>query len=274
LTFPFKYGYAAVGCITALGPGADPEFLDRLVFAFQPHQTHFNASQDDVFLLPESVSAEKAPFLPNMETAVGFMLDGAPLIGERVAVFGQGVVGLLTTGLLARFPLGRLWTYDRYASRQRVSQAWGAQRSLDAPEGGENFDLVYELSGSTEALNAAIGASGFDGRIVLGSWYGKKPAALDLGGAFHRSRIRLLASQVSTIAPRHMGRWSRLRRFATAARFVSDLPVEGLITHRFPFENAAAAFSLLADRPHEALQVLLVYPAAPKDLDDQVQRRK
>ncbi len=261
--FPFKYGYAAVGRIAALGPEADPEFHGRLAFAFHPHQTHFNLSQDDVFLLPDWIPAEKAPFLPNVETAVTLMMDGAPLIGERVAVFGQGVVGLLTIALLARFPLARLWAYERLANRRQVSQSWGADRALEAPIGGENFDLVYELSGSPEAVNDALAVTGYDGRIVLGSWYGSKSAPIDLGGAFHRNRIRLIASQVSTLAPQHRGRWSKTRRFGTAARMLSELPVDSLVSHRIPFEDAASAFALLAEQPAEALQVFLVHPAAP-----------
>ena len=78
---------------------------------------------------------------------------------------------------------------------------------------GHEADLCFELSGAPSALNTAISLTGFDGRIMIGSWYGQKQSGLDLGGRFHRSRIRLISSQVSTIAPELTGRWDKDRRF-------------------------------------------------------------
>jgi hypothetical protein len=74
----------------------------------------------------------------------------------------------------------------------------------------DKFDLTFELTGSPSALNDAIEHTAFSGRIVIGSWYGQKRAEIDLGGAFHRSRIKLIASQVSTISPELSGRWDKL----------------------------------------------------------------
>ncbi|MGL4650849.1 MAG: zinc-dependent alcohol dehydrogenase, partial [Caldilineaceae bacterium] len=122
-----------------------------------------------------------------------------------------------------------------------------------------DVDLVYELSGNPAALDQAIAATGFDGRVVIGSWYGDKPATLHLGGAFHRSRVRLIASQVSTIAPALSGRWSGARRFAQAWALLASLPAATLVSHRFPFAQAADAYATIAERPQETLQVLLHY---------------
>ena len=105
--FPLKYGYAAVGRVVAVGAQVAPEWQDRLVFSFHPHESHFLASLAELMPVPPPVSPEEAAFLPNMETAVNFLMDGQPLIGEQVVIFGQGVVGLLTTALLARLPLAQ-----------------------------------------------------------------------------------------------------------------------------------------------------------------------
>jgi NADPH:quinone reductase-like Zn-dependent oxidoreductase len=107
----------------------DPAWVNRLVFAFQPHSSHFLATPQELLPLPEGLPAEDAVFLPNMETAVNFVMDGNPRIGERAAVFGQGIVGLLTTALLARFPGGLLTsTATRFAARLPGT---GAHASLD-----------------------------------------------------------------------------------------------------------------------------------------------
>jgi 2-desacetyl-2-hydroxyethyl bacteriochlorophyllide A dehydrogenase len=263
--FPLKYGYAAVGRVAELGEGADPAWQERLVLSFHPHASHFLASPGELIPVPAGLSAEEAAFLPNLETAVNFLMDGQPVVGERVAVFGQGVVGLLTTALLARLPLSSLVTVDCHPLRRQASLDLGAHAALDPEAPGAlddwcaSADLTYELSGSPSALDPAIAATGFGGRVVIGSWYGDQRATLSLGGAFHRSRIQLVSSQVSTIAPRWSARWSKARRLEVAWRLLAELKPAGLITHRFPFADAAEAYDLLDRRPGEAIQVLLSY---------------
>ena len=131
LVFPLQYGYAAVGTVIEVGDDLSPKWIDRTVFSFQPHQTHFITTPEQVIPLPEGVSPQSAVFLPNMETAVNFLMDGHPLIGERVAVFGQGIVGLLTTALLSKFPLKDLLTLDLYPNRRAASLDAGAIQSFD-----------------------------------------------------------------------------------------------------------------------------------------------
>lgn len=273
-SYPLKYGYASFGRVSAAGEAVDPAWCGRTVFAFQPHASHFHAAPADLIAVPEGISMEEAVFLPNMETAVNFVLDGAPLIGERVAVLGQGIVGLLTTALLAGFPLARLVTFDRWPLRRQASLSLGASASLDpglpqvveqaraalgSSHPREGADLVFELSGSPAALDLAIQLAGFDSRVVIGSWYGNKRAAIDLGGRFHRSRIRLSASQVSSLAPEHSGRWDKERRLQVAWQKIREIKPSRFVTHRFPFERAAEAYRLLDESPEEAIQVVFTY---------------
>lgn len=258
--YPLCYGYSAVGQVAALGPEVDSSWEGRLVFGFQPHASHFVARTSDLHPVPAGLTADEAAFLPNMETAVNFLLDGQPLIGERVVVFGQGVVGLLTTALLARVPLARLVTLDRFALRRDWSLRLGAHASLEPHDlTGFNADLCYELSGLPATLDQAIAATGFGGRIVIGSWYGEKRHTVDLGGRFHRARLRLISSQVSTLTPELSARWSKTRRLEVAWSMLTAVRPARLITHRFPFQQAAQAYALIDQHPDESLQVLLEY---------------
>ncbi len=259
--YPIKYGYAAVGRVIELGASVPPEWQGRVVFAFNPHESHFLAAPQDVLPVPSGLAREAAAFLPNMETAVNLVMDGGPMLGERVAVFGQGIVGLLVTALLARFPLAQLATFDHYALRREKSRLLGAQLALEpgAAKPVLDVDLSFELSGQPAALDQAIAATGFGGRVVIGSWYGQKRAALDLGGRFHRSRIRLISSQVSTIAPEWTGRWTKARRFETAWQMIEQVKPAQLVTHRFPVAQAATAYALLDERPGEAIQIMLSF---------------
>jgi threonine dehydrogenase-like Zn-dependent dehydrogenase len=194
-------------------------------------------------------------------------MDGQPLIGERVAVFGQGIVGLLTTALLSKFPLKDLLTLDLYPNRREASLDAGAIQSFDPSNAttlsqvrGENgIDLVYELSGSPKALNQAIAVTGFAGRVVVGSWYGRKRVSLELGGHFHRSRIQIISSQVSSLAPSISGRWDKTRRFDLAWEMIHQVQPERWISHRLPFQQAAQGYHLLDQNPKEVIQVLLDY---------------
>lgn len=271
LAYPMRYGYSAVGRVVALGPGVDPAWEGRLVFSFQPHASHFIATTESLMPAPRGLSPEQACFLPNMETAVNFLMDGAPLLGERVVVFGQGIVGLLTTSLLARFPLACLITLDHHALRRQASRLAGASTSMDPAAQdvdrqlndllADGADLTYELSGAPAALDQAIRLTGFSGRVVIGSWYGSKRAELDLGGRFHRSRIRLISSQVSSLAPELSGRWDKRRRFSLAWEMIAKIDPSRWITHRFQFDRAAEAYRLLDHSPQETIQVLLTYPS-------------
>ncbi|MFP5260391.1 MAG: zinc-dependent alcohol dehydrogenase [Blastocatellia bacterium] len=272
--FPVKYGYATVGRVTEVGKDVDKRWRGRTVFAFRPHESHFLSAPAELIPVPPGLSPEEAALLPNMETSVNFLMDGQPLIGEQVAVFGQGVVGLLTTSLLARLPLASLVTLDRYSIRRRQSLRLGAHASLDpeAPDAAAHLtsllqkaspysgaDLTYELSGNPDALEKAIEVTGFNGRIVIGSRYGQKPADLSLGRHFHRSRIRLISSQVSTISPEWTGRWTKGRRLQVAWQMLQHFSPAHLITHRFPLAEASRAYAMLDRHPEEAIQVVLTY---------------
>jgi threonine dehydrogenase-like Zn-dependent dehydrogenase len=257
-----------------VGSKVSPEWQERLVFAYNPHESHFISVPEELIPLPPTLSPEEGTLLANMETAINFLMDGRPLVGEQVAVFGLGVVGLLTTALLAQFPLASLVTLDPIPLRREKSLSFGAHDALDPTlpdallrlhEGLQQdrpykgADLIYELSGNPAALDQAIAATGFNGRVVIGSWYGQKQISLDLGGRFHRSRISLISSQVSTISPKLQYRWDKRRRWQEGLHMLQKLKPLGLVTHSFPVHEAAQAYELLDQRPEEAIQIILTY---------------
>ncbi|MFN2138531.1 MAG: oxidoreductase, partial [Candidatus Promineifilaceae bacterium] len=120
-------------------------------------------------------------------------------------------------------------------------------------------DLVFELSGRPETLEAAVNTAGFDGRIVVGSWYGQKRAPIDLGGRFHRRQIKIISSQVSHIAPRWSGRFDKQRRLEVAWRLLAQHRPGRLITHRFPLQAASEAYRVIDEEPSTAVQVVFDY---------------
>lgn len=266
--YPLRYGYAAVGRIVARGAGVPAGVEGSLVFCFHPHASHLNVPLAAAVPVPEGIDPRDAVFLATLETALTLVWDGRPLAGETAVLFGQGIVGLLTAALLARHPLERLLTVDPLPARREASREVGAHASLApgevagylARETRERLaDLVYELSGAPAVLGEAIAVCGFGGRVVIGSWYGTRRAELELGGRFHRSRIRLIASQVSTL-PAHVAlRWDRERRWQACWEFIRALRPSRFIGRETPFEAAAEAYAILDREEGGPLQILLTY---------------
>jgi 2-desacetyl-2-hydroxyethyl bacteriochlorophyllide A dehydrogenase len=268
MNYPLAYGYACVGRVAEIGKEVNSEWLNKLVFAFHSHASSFIIHPSSLIPIPDSLPPETACFLPNMETAVNLVQDGAPILGERVLVLGQGVVGLLAASLLSEFPLESLVTVDNYELRRKALQVENQKSKIKSlitldlqPSTVDAFDLTFELSGSPSALNMAIALTTFSGRIVIGSWYGQKRAEIDLGSVFHRSRIKLISSQVSTIAPELSGRWDKSRRFDVAWKALERIKPEKWITHRFPLKDAEKAYQLLDENPQETIQVVFDYSA-------------
>jgi threonine dehydrogenase-like Zn-dependent dehydrogenase len=243
--------------VLAAGEGVDPVWLGQNVFAYHPHASAFVVPAADAVMVPGDLPADRAVLLAAMETAVNLVLDGRPLVGERVVVVGQGIVGLLTTALLARFPLQHLHAIEAVPLRAQASRSLGAR--VVAPGETGDADLVYELSGDPAALDVAVAAAGREGRVIVGSWYGSKRAPVDLGGSFHRGRLSISSSQVSRLSPALSARWDRPRRFATAWRALAGLDTRPLISHRFSLTQAQQAYELLDGTPDRALQVLLLH---------------
>ena len=273
-SYPISYGYAAVGVVDAVGKNVTDDWEGQTVFSFQPHVSHFVASPPSLVRLPSSVELMDAVMIPSLETAVNLVMDGRPMIGEIVVVFGQGIVGLLTTRLLAQHPLGALYTVEPSAPRRKQSASMGAEavgtvselelteRSDAGPSPAdgspEGADLLYELTGRPSVLNDVIPRTGFSGRIVIGSWYGTKTAPITLGAKFHRSRTQIISSQVSTIAPPLQGRWTKDRRMSVVLDLLSEVEPGQLISHRFPVEDAPSAYDRLGDDA-SMLQPIFVY---------------
>ena len=266
---PIKFGYASVGTVVEAGADVAGLEVDDLVFAHHPHQTEYVVPSDFPVRLPKDVPVERGVFAANLETAATVVLDANPRLDEAVLVVGQGIVGLLVTMLLKRVGARPVIAVDLHPGRRDAAVRAGADRALAPGDGlvtealeltgGRGVDVAVEASGSPAALQSCIDAMAFGGAVVVASWYGTREVRLALGGAFHRRRLRLVSSQVSTLDPSLSPRWSRERRTDLVRALLAELPLEDLISHRFPFSDAPSAYELLDARPEECLQVVLDY---------------
>lgn len=227
-SFPLKYGYCAVGAID--GEGGRP------VFAMQPHQTAFVAKRDDVWPIPEGIPPRRAVLAANMETALNAIWDSGAAPGDRVAVVGAGIVGLLIAFLAARLPGAEVEAIDLDPSRAGVAEMLGAAfRVPDRARPGA--DVVLHSSGSAEGLALALSLAGQEGVVAEVSWHGDRAVSVPLGRDFHVRRLRLVSSQVGAVAPSHRPRWSRSRRLAKALELLADPRLDALITDEVAFSD-------------------------------------
>jgi 2-desacetyl-2-hydroxyethyl bacteriochlorophyllide A dehydrogenase len=266
-SFPIKYGYATVGRVLDAGAGSFSP--GDLLFVHHPHQDTFVVPAELPVRLPDGLDPTLGLFFANLETALNVVHDAPLRLGETALVFGQGVVGLLVTRLLRLAGATRVLAVDPIAKRRDLALEAGADEAFEPGEGlrgrilevtaGRGADLAVEVSSSGAALQAAIDAVATEGTVVVASWYGARPVELSLGGHFHRGRVRLRSSQVGRIDPELGARWDRARRTEAALGLLPRLRLEGLVSHRVPFERAPEAYRLVDENPEETVQVVLIH---------------
>jgi threonine dehydrogenase-like Zn-dependent dehydrogenase len=180
----------------------------------------------------------------NMETALNICWDAAPLPGERALVVGAGVVGLLAASLLARVPGVRVTVTDPDAARAAPAQRLGC--SFAAPEDAPaDQELIVHASGTEEGLRLALARAGFEARIIEASWFADAAPSLPLGEAFHVRRLRIVSSQVGSIAPAMRGRRTHAERLALALDLLADTAFDVLLEEPTDFADLPRAMPRL-----------------------------
>src|ERR1700689_298746 len=242
-SYPFAYGYACVGEETESG---------RTVFAFHPHQDVFAARADDLIPVP-AIAPASATLFPLVETALQVTLDAGTGYRDRVIVLGAGVLGLLTSLLLQRSGWRPLLA-EPQAWRRPLASSLGV--TVAAPEelAEEKVPLVIDASGNPDAPAMALNMLAHEGTLVL-----------PLGGAFHRRRLVIRSTQVSTVPARLSGTWTRARRRRETAELLAELPLAQLCTHVFAFGHAAEAFRAVDEGIPGLMHAVLEYDRSAAD---------
>jgi 2-desacetyl-2-hydroxyethyl bacteriochlorophyllide A dehydrogenase len=257
--YPFPYGYSCVGEVER---SAGPVPPGTLVFAFHPHQDRFVVGEDDVVALPSGTDPRLATLLPFVETGLQLSLDAGQVAQETAVVLGLGVVGVITALLLQRAG-ATVVAADPSEERRELAVSLGIPAVEPAALSGrlpsQGVPLLLELSGSPTALPGALDLLTHEGTALVGSWYGRQLVELPLGGAFHRRRLTIRSSQVSTIPAALAARWDVGRRRQVAVGLLGELPLAALATTDVAFEDAPAAYRALDTREPGVVHVALRY---------------
>src|SRR4051794_29543230 len=251
---PVKYGYLNVGAVEQ-GP---PELRGRTVFCLYPHQTAYVVPAGAVSVVPEGVPPARAVLAGTVEAAVNALWDAAPLVGDRVAVVGAGMVGCCVARLLARFPAAHVTLVDVDPGRAHVAAALGVDFALpDDAAGG--CDLVVHTSATSTGLQRSLDLLAPEGTVIDLSWYGDTEVRLSLGGAFHTGRLGIRSSQVGTLSPARASRRTTADRLALALDLLRDPTFDALLTGESRFDELPDVMARLAAGSLPALCHTITY---------------
>ncbi|GGM83222.1 dehydrogenase [Longimycelium tulufanense] len=246
--WPVKYGYLNVGVVEH-GPA---ELLGRTVFCLYPHQTHYVVPVTAVTPVPDTVPAARAILAGTVETAVNALWDAAPLIGDRIAVVGGGMVGCSVAAVLARFPGARIQLVDADPTRAAIAAALGVDFALPE-QAADNCDLVVHASATEDGLVRSLSLLAREGEVIELSWYGDRRISLPLGEFFHSRRLSLRSSQVGAVSPARRARRTFADRLALALDLLSDPVFDALITGESHFDDLPEVMPRLASGELAAL---------------------
>jgi 2-desacetyl-2-hydroxyethyl bacteriochlorophyllide A dehydrogenase len=251
---PVKYGYLNVGAVEQ-GP---PELRGRMVFCLFPHQTAYVVPAGAVTVVPDDVPPARAVLAGTVETAVNALWDAAPLLGDRVAVVGAGMVGCCVARLLARFPAVAVTLVDVDPARAEIATALGVgfAQPDDADDG---HDLVVHASATSAGLQRSLDLLAPEGTVVDLSWYGDADVQLSLGGAFHSRRLAIRASQVGAVSPARRERRTTGDRLALALELLRDPAFDVLVTGESRFDELPDVMARLAAGSLPALCHTITY---------------
>ena len=250
---PVKYGYLNVGVIEH-GP---PELRGKSVFCLYPHQTHYVVPASAVTVVPEGVPPHRAVLAGTVETAVNALWDAAPLIGDRIAIVGGGMVGCSVAAVAATIPGVRVQLVDPDESRAAVATRLGVEHVRPEDALGD-CDVVIHASATAAGLTRSLELLAPEATVVELSWYGDRQVSVPLGEFFHSRRLTVRSSQVGGIAPGR--RRTYAERLALALDLLRNPALDALITGRSPFDELPEVLPRLADGSLPALCHLIDYP--------------
>jgi threonine dehydrogenase-like Zn-dependent dehydrogenase len=256
--FPRPLGNMAVGVVSEVGPEVTRFRVGDRVFGHFPIRETQTVNETDADLLPADLSSEAAVCLDPVVMAMA-MRDGGIKLGDRVAVFGLGAIGLIAVQLAKRAGADWVVAVDPLANRRELALTFGADLALDSadndgdvgmairrltgpapdsarqrPEtrvvggyrerptqtGELGVDVAVETSGSVLALHQAIRATCYGGTVCVISFYGRDATGLYLGDEFHVNRLNLVSVRSESLPLRDAPVWDLRRLVETSLRWL------------------------------------------------------
>ncbi|MCL4207858.1 MAG: bi-domain-containing oxidoreductase [Pirellulaceae bacterium] len=280
---PLPMGYCNVGRVLAVGDGVQGFQVGDRVASNGNHAEVVLVPKHLAARIPDEVTDDQAAF--TVLGAIG--LQGIrliqPTLGETVAVFGLGLIGLLSVQIL-RAHGARVIGFDFDARRVELARSFGAQAEnlsqgvdpvaaalADTRQAGVDGVLVTAATKSDELMHQAAQMCRKRGRIVLTGVTGlnlqradfyEKELTFQVSCSYGPGRYDPAYEQQGHDYPLGFVRWTEQRNFEAVLDLMRDgrLETAPLVSRRVPFAEAGSAYELLDDR--SVIGVLLTYPGA------------
>ena len=263
---PSIMGYSLTGTVEAIGADITNYEIGTRVMVVAPHAQYVVAEPNDtdgrIVLLSDDVSFEAGTFLPLATSAVAWADSSGVKAGDTVVVLGQGLVGSLMMQVIRSYNPKQVITVDALPFRCELSTHLGANVAINAEAedpvqavrrltDGKGADLVIDCVGGYAGVKSFEQAQDMVrqfGIIQLIALYQQAPLPL------HSSKMmsKRLVAGILTTEPR-----SQLAARALQKIQNGEIRAPDMITHRFDYTEAKAAFDLLWNAPGDALGVLI-----------------
>jgi threonine dehydrogenase-like Zn-dependent dehydrogenase len=271
--FPHKMGSWAAGVVTRVGPQVRRFKVGDHVHGGWKHRQTVIVAEDELHPVSGRADGETMVFSDPALFALAGIHDAAIKLGDRVAVFGLGAIGMLALQMARLSGAGQILAVDPIPGRLDIARALGADVTIDSTaceaglaikeaSGGAGADVAIEISGVYAALEQALRCVHREGLVVTVSFYGDKAGRVDLSSEWHHNRVTLRSSMPAWgCAHRCYPMWDRARLERVAIGLLEDqkLQVKPLIGARIPFERAAEAYAMIDESPGDKVKILLTY---------------
>jgi threonine dehydrogenase-like Zn-dependent dehydrogenase len=235
-SYPIPLGNMQVGIVEETGSGIDRyKSGDRILYfgAFAPTAIIGDA---ETWKLREDTCWKAATCLDPATFALCALRDGNIRIGDSLAVFSMGAIGLMVVQLAKLAGCHPIIAIDPLVNRRDVALRTGADMAIDPintdvgaalreATDWRGVDAVIEYSGAMEALQATLRGVAFGGEVVLGGFPGPMKAGLDLGAEAHMNRPNISFTRTESDPNRDHPRWDNVRIRST----IHSMILEGLI---------------------------------------------
>jgi threonine dehydrogenase-like Zn-dependent dehydrogenase len=273
-SYPVGLGNIIIGEVIERGSAVTRHQLGDHVFAYGSFKEE-HVWPDTVRALPTGVPWQAATCLDPTDFALGALRDGHVRIGDAVAIFGMGAIGLIALQLAKLAGAFPVIAVDPLPERRTLALTVGADQVIDptAVDSGlvikemtENrgADVCIEYSGSHHALQAALRGVAYLGTVVAGAWPGAYPAGLDLGAEAHMNRPRIIFSRACSEPNPDHPNWDEARLFDVAWRLLAGgaLTTVPLVQPVIPFDDLLEVYPRIATAPHEIIKLGVRFPGA------------
>lgn len=266
--YPGGLGNMCVGEVVEVGPDVSGVELGETVFAHGTFRQEHVWKAGGLRKLPAGVPWQAAVCLDPADFALGAVRDGHVRIGDAVAVFGMGAIGLFVVQLAKLTGAHPVIAVDPIELRRDVALECGADIVLDptACDAGleikqatarRGADVCVDYSGHFSALQAALRGVAYLGTVVAGAWPGAYPAGLDLGAEAHFNRPTIVFSRACSEPNPEYPNWDEERIFSVVWRLLSQgsLRSEPVIQPVVPFDDLLTAYPKIAAAPEENVKL-------------------